>query len=173
MWSNSNNFIRLIHSILFKFIFNDTFFSILKCSLTQFLFIWLRLFATWSTFVFRNAVITVRNGCLYLLFRVGNLRSSHLLEAHARAIFVHKVDRYIFLLNYKIQKNLIIPKITVWKKSENFPVIRGTCLKAINTHAFFQYRKVFLFLVLGITMFKIIVLGQPSYKNLISRHTYV
>jgi len=38
----------------------------------------------------KNAVITVRNGFLYLLFRVGNLRSSHLLEAHARAIFVHK-----------------------------------------------------------------------------------
>ena len=39
----------------------------------------------------RNAVITKRNGDLYLLFRVGNMRSSHLLEAHVRAQFVHKV----------------------------------------------------------------------------------
>jgi len=39
----------------------------------------------------RNALITMRNGHLFLLFRVGNMRSSQLLEAHLRAQFVHKV----------------------------------------------------------------------------------
>jgi len=38
----------------------------------------------------RNAVITQRNGHLFLLFRLGNMRSSHLLEAHVRAQFIHK-----------------------------------------------------------------------------------
>jgi len=39
----------------------------------------------------RNAVVTLRNGCLYLMFRVGNLRSSHLLESHVRAQLIQKV----------------------------------------------------------------------------------
>jgi potassium inwardly-rectifying channel subfamily J len=37
----------------------------------------------------KNAVITHRNGHLWLLFRVGNLRRSHLIEAHLRAQLVH------------------------------------------------------------------------------------
>jgi len=37
----------------------------------------------------RNAVITQRNGGLYLQFRVGNIRSSHLLESHIKAVFIH------------------------------------------------------------------------------------
>jgi len=37
----------------------------------------------------KNAVVTMRNGDLYLLFRVGNLRKSHLIEAHVRAVLVH------------------------------------------------------------------------------------
>ena len=36
-------------------------------------------------------MITQRNGNLFLLFRLGNMRSSHLLEAHVRAQFIHKV----------------------------------------------------------------------------------
>ena len=37
----------------------------------------------------KNAVITQRNGDLYLLLRVGNLRRSHLIEAHVRAMVIH------------------------------------------------------------------------------------
>jgi len=45
-----------------------------------------------STVVFsKNAVVTMRNKGLFLLFRVGNIRASHLLEAHVRAQLVHKV----------------------------------------------------------------------------------
>jgi len=39
----------------------------------------------------KNAVISKRNGHLYLLFRVGDLRTSHLLESHVRAQLVRKV----------------------------------------------------------------------------------
>ena len=39
----------------------------------------------------RSAVVTQRNGQLFLLFRVGNVRSSHLLEAHVRAQLIQKV----------------------------------------------------------------------------------
>lgn len=38
----------------------------------------------------KNAVITLRNGALYLLCRVSDLRKSSLLEAHVRMLFVHK-----------------------------------------------------------------------------------
>ena len=38
-----------------------------------------------------SAVITMRNGGLFLVFRVGNMRRSHLLEAHVRAQLVQKV----------------------------------------------------------------------------------
>jgi len=34
-------------------------------------------------------VITQRNGSLFLQFRVGNIRSSHLLESHIKAVFIH------------------------------------------------------------------------------------
>ena len=39
----------------------------------------------------RNAVISQRNGELVLMFRIGNMRSSHLLQAQVRAQMVHKV----------------------------------------------------------------------------------
>ena len=42
----------------------------------------------------RDAVITMRNGKLFLMFRVANMRSSHLLESHVRAQLVHKVHFY-------------------------------------------------------------------------------
>ena len=38
----------------------------------------------------KNAVITLRNGALYLLCRVSDLRRSSLLEAHVRMLFVKK-----------------------------------------------------------------------------------
>ena len=37
----------------------------------------------------KNAVITIRNGQLFLLFRVGNMRKSNLIEAHVRAQVIH------------------------------------------------------------------------------------
>ena len=38
----------------------------------------------------RNAVICNRDGVLTLLFRVANLRPSHVIEAHVRAILVSR-----------------------------------------------------------------------------------
>eukprot|EP00095_Tigriopus_kingsejongensis_P005598 maker-scaffold620_size123222-snap-gene-0.13 protein:Tk05598 transcript:maker-scaffold620_size123222-snap-gene-0.13-mRNA-1 annotation:"atp-sensitive inward rectifier potassium channel 12" len=37
----------------------------------------------------KNAVISQRDGALYLFFRVGNMRKSHLIEAHVRAQLIH------------------------------------------------------------------------------------
>jgi len=37
----------------------------------------------------KNAVITMRNGGMYLIFRIGNLRKSQLIEAHVRAQLIH------------------------------------------------------------------------------------
>ena len=43
-----------------------------------------------NTIVFsKNAVVTIRNGTLFLLFRVGNMRKSFLIEAHIRAQVIH------------------------------------------------------------------------------------
>ena len=39
----------------------------------------------------RNAVISQRNGRLFLMFRIGNMRTSHLIQAQVRAQLVHKV----------------------------------------------------------------------------------
>jgi len=45
-----------------------------------------------NTVVFsKNAVISQRNGRLLLMFRIGNMRSSHLIQAQVRAQLVHKV----------------------------------------------------------------------------------
>jgi len=45
-----------------------------------------------KTVVFsKSAVITQRNGRMFFLFRVANMRSSHLLEAHVRAQLIRKV----------------------------------------------------------------------------------
>lgn len=38
----------------------------------------------------KNAVVCLRDGALYLCFRVANMRSSHLVECHTRAILVSK-----------------------------------------------------------------------------------
>ena len=37
----------------------------------------------------KNAVMTQKDGQLYLVFRVGNIRKSHLIETHIRAQIVH------------------------------------------------------------------------------------
>ena len=37
----------------------------------------------------KNAVITLRNNQLWLMFRVCNMRNSHLIEAHLRAQLIH------------------------------------------------------------------------------------
>ena len=43
-----------------------------------------------NTIVFsKNAVVTIRNGQLFLLFRVGNMRKSFLIEAHVKAQVIH------------------------------------------------------------------------------------
>ena len=44
------------------------------------------------TVLSRNAVISQRNGEMVLMFRIGNMRSSHLLQAQVRAQMVHKVS---------------------------------------------------------------------------------
>ena len=37
----------------------------------------------------KNAVVTLINGQLFLLYRLGNMRKSHLIEAHVRAQLIH------------------------------------------------------------------------------------
>ena len=37
----------------------------------------------------KNAVITMRNGQLWLMFRLGNMRKSHLIESHIRAQMIY------------------------------------------------------------------------------------
>ena len=38
----------------------------------------------------RNATICLRDGTLCLMFRIGDMRSSHLLEAHVRGMVVRR-----------------------------------------------------------------------------------
>ena len=46
----------------------------------------------------KNAVITMRNGQFWLMFRLGNMRKSHLIESHIRAQMIyHKKVRFIFI----------------------------------------------------------------------------
>ena len=46
-----------------------------------------------QTIIFsKNAVISMRNGCLYLMCRVSDLRKTSLLEAHVRMVLIHKVE---------------------------------------------------------------------------------
>ena len=54
----------------------------------------------------KNAVITLRNGELYLLFRVGNMRKSHLIEAHCRAQVIHykRVSEEGEMVQYDIEE---------------------------------------------------------------------
>ena len=38
----------------------------------------------------RNAAICLRDGALCLMFRIGDMRSSHLIEAHVRGMVVRR-----------------------------------------------------------------------------------
>lgn len=50
----------------------------------------------------RNAVICQRDGILCLMFRVGDMRKSHIIEAHVRAQLIKKkVRARSFFLYYK------------------------------------------------------------------------
>lgn len=54
----------------------------------------------------KNAVITLVNGQLMLIFRVGNMRKSHLIEAHIRAqmIYHRKTTKEGVVLNYETEE---------------------------------------------------------------------
>ena len=54
----------------------------------------------------KNAVITQRNGQLWLMFRVTNMRQSHLIEAHLRAqlIYHRKISQEGEVLTYECEE---------------------------------------------------------------------
>ena len=63
-------------------------------------------------FFVRNAVISQRNGKLLLMFRIGNMRSSHLIQAQVRAQLVHKVGQKYLNLVRNITKLSINQVVT-------------------------------------------------------------
>ena len=67
----------------------------------------------------KNAVVTLRNGELYLLFRVGNMRKSHLIEAHCRAQIIHykRVSEEGEMVQYDIEELNITTERSMRKKS--------------------------------------------------------
>ena len=67
----------------------------------------------------KNAVVTVRNGEMYLLFRVGNMRKSHLIEAHCRAQLIHykRVSEEGEMVQYDIEELDITTERSMRKKS--------------------------------------------------------
>lgn len=69
----------------------------------------------------KNAVITLRNGQLMLMFRVGNMRKSHLIEAHLRAqmIYHRKVSKEGDVLNYETEE-LAITTTTIDEVDDMF-----------------------------------------------------
>ena len=44
----------------------------------------------------QNALITMRNGALYLLVRIADLRMKHLIECHVNGHFLMKVNLFSF-----------------------------------------------------------------------------
>ena len=51
-----------------------------------------------QTLVFsKNAVICMRNGKYCLLFRVGDVRRSHLVEAHVRVMVIRKKVKHLLI----------------------------------------------------------------------------
>jgi potassium inwardly-rectifying channel subfamily J len=58
----------------------------------------------------RNAVICQRDGHLCLMFRVGDMRKSHIVEAHVRAQLIKRKVRYetIFRLYVRLLYCLIL-----------------------------------------------------------------
>ena len=70
----------------------------------------------------KNAVVTLRNGELYLLFRVGNMRKSHLIEAHCRAQIIHykRVSEEGEMVQYDIEELDITTERSMRKKSYEY-----------------------------------------------------
>ena len=54
----------------------------------------------------KNAVISQQEGQLWLMFRVGNMRKSHLIESHLRAqiIYHHKTTKEGQILSYECEE---------------------------------------------------------------------
>ena len=64
----------------------------------------------------KNAVITQREGQLWLMFRLGNMRKSHLIESHLRAQLIHhrKTTKEGEILSYECKE---LPITTSSKES--------------------------------------------------------
>lgn len=58
----------------------------------------------------RNAVICQRNGQLCLMFRVGDMRKSHIIEAHVRAQLIKK--KVIIFIYFLLRKFLFYANAT-------------------------------------------------------------
>ena len=65
----------------------------------------------------KNAVITQREGQLWLMFRLGNMRKSHLIESHLRAQLIHhrKTTKEGEILSYECEE---LPITTLTLKNE-------------------------------------------------------
>ena len=50
----------------------------------------------WKNHFTQNALITMRNGALYLLVRIADLRMKHLIECHVNGHFLMKVNLFSF-----------------------------------------------------------------------------
>lgn len=69
----------------------------------------------------KNAVITLRNGQLWLMFRLGNMRKSHLIEAHVRAqiIYHRKVSEEGVVLSYECEELPLTTTTTPFDMNED------------------------------------------------------
>lgn len=67
----------------------------------------------------KNAIITMRNGDYYLLFRVGNIRKSHIIESHVTARLIHqrKVSKEGEVVKY-VSETLKVTTETHFRKTE-------------------------------------------------------
>ena len=68
----------------------------------------------------KNAVVSQRNGHFWLLFRLGNMRKSHLIEAHIRAQIVHhrKVTDEGEHLSYEVEELKLLTLLTPGKNKQ-------------------------------------------------------
>ncbi len=74
----------------------------------------------------KNAVISQRNGHYWLLFRVGNMRKSHLIETHMRAQLVnhHKATEEGESLSYEVEELKLTTLFTGAGAASNNPVLK-------------------------------------------------
>ena len=70
----------------------------------------------------KNAVVTLINGQLFLLYRLGNMRKSHLIEAHVRAQLVHykRVSEEGELVSYDTEELSVSTEMDLRKKSVEY-----------------------------------------------------